>query len=142
MQQSLFESITGRFADGTPLDAVAPDERRLRSVTDHLWRLFNTREGSLSHLKGYGLPDISDVYRRMPDAAEELRRAVVATVERYEPRLRKVKAIRRDDAAATVRLEFTITAELVGAGQVRFQTTFSPSGSATIAPWKRTGADL
>jgi type VI secretion system protein len=137
MQHSLFESLAGRFADGTPLDAVAPEERRLRSVTDHLRRLFNTREGSLSHLQGYGLPDISDVYRRMPDAAEELRRAVVVTVERYEPRLSKVKAIRREEAAGSLRLEFIITAELVGAGHVRFQTTFSPTGSATIAPWKR-----
>jgi type VI secretion system protein len=137
MNQGLYESLTGRFFDGTPVDAVPAKSRRVRSIMDHLNRLFNTREGSLSHLKDYGLPDISEVYRRMPEGREELREAVRRAVERYEPRLKRVRVVQRESDSGQFKLVFILSGELKEGGVVRFQTTFTSMGSTSIAPWKK-----
>ena len=137
MNQGLFESITGHFLDQAPVDGVAVKNRRLISIMDHLNRLFNTREGSLPHLKDYGLPDISEIYRKMPHGIEELQKAIKRTVEQYEPRLHKIKVAPRDSDANDFKLVFILSAELREGGLVRFQTTFTSVGNSSIAPWKK-----
>ena len=137
MNQGLFESLTGHFLDGSPVSSIAASSRRTVSVMDHLNRLFNTREGSIPHLKDYGLPDISEIYRKMPDGIDELRAAIKTTVEKYEPRLRNVKVVRRQSENKTQKLEFILSGELVGGGLVRFQTVFTDMGNSSISPWKR-----
>jgi type VI secretion system protein len=138
MNQGLFESLTGHFLDDTPVDAVPQKMRRVVSIMDHLNRMFNTRQGSVSHLETYGLPDVSDIYRRMPDGIDELRSAIKATVEKFEPRLSNVRVVQREDERQDTRLTFIITGELKnGGGQVRFQTMFSSLGNSSIAPWRK-----
>jgi type VI secretion system protein len=139
MKQGLFESITGSFRDGTPVGSVPTAERRTRSVMDHLHRLFNTREGGLPHLSGYGLPDISEIYRSMPDSLEQLRAALERAVSHYEPRLRNVRVTSRAGTTRGPVLQFILSGELRGAGTVRFQTTFVGTGSSAIAPWRGPG---
>jgi type VI secretion system protein len=138
MNQGLFESLTGKFLDGTPVDSVPQSQRRIMSIMDHLSRLFNTRQGSVAHLANYGLPDISDIYRRMPQGIEELRAAIKSAVERYEPRLANVRVVRRETPEKETKLEFILSGELKdGGGMVRFQTLFTSIGQSSIAPWKR-----
>jgi type VI secretion system protein len=138
MKQALFENLTGHFLDGTPIDGVPLKNRGITSIMDHLNRLFNTREGSLPHLKDYGLPDISEIYRKMPHGIEELQKAIKRTVEKYEPRLRKVKVTPRETDPKDFRLVFILSGELTeGGGLVRFQTTFTSMGNSSIAPWKK-----
>jgi type VI secretion system protein len=139
MKQALFENLTGHFLDGTPVDSVPVNTRGIMSIMDHLNRLFNTREGSLPHLKDYGLPDISEIYRKMPHGIEELQKAIKRTVEKYEPRLVKVKVTPRETDPTDFRLVFILSGELAeGGGLVRFQTTFTSLGNSSIAPWKKT----
>jgi type VI secretion system protein len=137
MKQALFENLTGHFLDGTPIDGVPAQNRGIVSIMDHLNRLFNTREGSLPHLKDYGLPDISEIYRKMPHGIEELQKAIKRTVEKYEPRLRKVKVTPRETDPKDFRLVFILSGELAEGGLVRFQTTFTSMGNSSIAPWKK-----
>jgi type VI secretion system protein len=138
MKQALFENLTGHFLDGTPVESVPQSSRGIMSIMDHLNRLFNTREGSLTHLKDYGLPDISEIYRKMPHGIEELQKAIKRTVEKYEPRLTKVKVTPRETDARDFRLVFILSGELAeGGGLVRFQTTFTSMGNSSIAPWKK-----
>jgi type VI secretion system protein len=138
MNQGLFESLTGQFLDGTPVESVPQKLRRVTSVMDHLNRMFNTRQGSISHLEGYGLPDVSDIYRRMPDAIDELRNAIKSTITRYEPRLENIRVVQRDEQRLDARLTFIITGELKGGGgMVRFQTMFNSIGNSSIAPWRK-----
>jgi type VI secretion system protein len=137
MNQGIFESLTGFFLDGTPIDSIAPQSRRVVSIMDHLNRIFNTREGSLPHLKDYGLPDISEIYRKMPHGIEELKNAIKRTVDAHEPRLKKIKVIQRETDAKEFRLVFILSGELREGGLVRFQTTFSSHGPTSIAPWKK-----
>ncbi len=138
MKQALFENLTGHFLDGTPVESVPVATRGIMSIMDHLNRLFNTREGSLPHLKDYGLPDISEIYRKMPHGIEELQKAIKRTVETYEPRLKKVKVTPRDTDPKDFRMVFILSGELTqGGGLVRFQTTFTSMGNSSIAPWKK-----
>lgn len=137
MNQALFESITGTFLDGTPVEAVSEKKRQLYSIMDHLNRMFNTRNGSIPHLKDYGLPDISEVYRKMSEGIDELKEAIRRTIERYEPRLKNVRVVRREDSESDARLVFILSGEIKRGGLVRFQTTFISTGNSTISPWKK-----
>ena len=137
MKQALFENLTGHFLDGRPVDSVPAQSRGIMSIMDHLNRLFNTRKGSLPHLKDYGLPDISEIYRKMPHGIEELQKAIKRTVEKYEPRLRKVKVTERETDPKDFKLVFILSGELAEGGLVRFQTTFTSTGNSSIAPWKK-----
>ncbi|MGD9199940.1 MAG: type VI secretion system baseplate subunit TssE [Chitinispirillia bacterium] len=137
MNQALFESLTGTFSDGTPLSAIPKNKRVVFSIMDNLNRLFNTRKDSLPHLKDYGLPDISEIYRKMPVGIQVLENAILKTVELYEPRLRNVRVIRQEDDIKASRLVFILECELVNGSSIRFQTTFVSTGNSTISPWKQ-----
>lgn len=137
MNQGLFESLTGRFLGEIPIDSVPVKSRRILSIMDHLNRMFNTREGSLPHLKDYGLPDISEIYRKMPHGMQELQDAIKRAVERYEPRMVNVKVSPRDSEGDKFKLVFIISGEMKGGGVVRFQTTFTSMGNSSISPWKK-----
>ena len=137
MQQGLFESLTGEFLDHTPVDSVPIKSRRIISIMDHLNRMFNTREGSIAHLKGYGLPDISEIYRKMPHGIEELQSAIKKTVETYEPRMANIQVLPKDSEGDKFKLVFIISGNMKGGGVVRFQTTFTSQGQSSIAPWKK-----
>jgi len=126
MQVGLFEALNGQFADGTPLEAVGEDQHRLMSVIDNLNRLFNHRQKAIDHLPEYGLPDLTEIYRDNPETIEFLRGAIRDAVERYEPRLQRVRVVRQpveDDQEG--RLVFLLSGQLVGGYRVQFQTTFA-----------------
>ena len=94
MKCGLFDALAGRFADGTRLADVPESDHRLRSILGNLGRLFNTRRGTLLHVPEFGLPDLSDVSRAAPAEVESVRRAIRESVERFEPRLRRVRVDR------------------------------------------------
>ena len=138
MNQGLFENLIGRFSDGTPVEAVSPAEKRMLSIKDNLTRIFNTREGLLPHLKDYGLPDISEIYRTMPHGIERLESAIKTTIEKFEPRLKNIKLMRLPQTQGKVlTIEFTVSGEVLGIGRITFQTTFLSSGQSSIASWKK-----
>lgn len=137
LKQGLFESLTGHFYDGKEIDDIPESGRLQRSIMDHLTRLFNTRSGSISHLPDYGLPDISELYRRMPEGLESLRSAIKKTVEKYEPRLKNIRVRTQDTETKHAQLIFILTAEFKNGGMVHFQTTFSTSEPSTIVAWKK-----
>jgi type VI secretion system protein len=102
--------------------------------------MFNTREGTLPHLPDYGLPDISEIYRRMPHGIQQLKDAIKRSVERYEPRLINVRVKHQESKPLEFRLIFIITGDLKsGGGTVRLQTTFSSNGNLSIAPYRKQG---
>ena len=123
MKCGLFDALTGRFADGTRLADVAEGDRRLRSILGNLGRLFNTRQGSLLHVPEYGLPDFTDISRTAPADIERLRRAIRDAVERFEPRLRRVRVDQETSDPSSPYLVFLLSAELIPGGRVQFQTT-------------------
>ncbi len=137
MEAGLFDVLSNHFADGRRLDETSSDEHRVLSVVGNLNRLFNARRGSLVHLPDYGLPDISEIYRDMPDSVIELREAVRQAVEKYEPRLRRVRVEHQNTDPYAMRLIFLLSGELSDRRKVRLQTTFSSHETVDVRPWER-----
>lgn len=134
MDAGLYDLLLGHFADGARVESVGRTDRRVQSVVSHLRYLFNTRRGSLQHLPDYGLPDVADAYRDNADAAEPLRAALKELIERYEPRLHRVRVDSRETDAHEMRLIFLVTGETAEGDKLRLETTFSASDLADVQP--------
>lgn len=132
---SLFEMLTGHFADGSPVDAFDTRTQTIVSVMDNIQRILNSRAGSLSHLPDYGLPDLSIIYRELPASAHRLRDIIQATLLHYEPRIRSIEIeLQPVDASAT--LGYTLVCHLQEAGLVRFGTWFTPEGRVQLKRYR------
>ena len=132
MNASLFDVLSGSFADGQSVPRVREDRRLLKSVVSNLGRLFNTRRGAVPHRPDYGLPDLFSVYRNAGSSIDELRAAMQDSIEAYEPRLRRVRVRRRTEDESVLRLVFIVRAELVTGQPVRFETTFESQYAARV----------
>lgn len=132
--------LRGHFHDG---HAVLDDDagtQRMQSVIDNLTRLFNTRRGAVEHLPEYGLPDISQVYRDLPYSIDGLRVAIKEVVERYEPRLRRIRVEKQEkdkDDEYDMRVSFVLSGELEKGRRVSFQTTFASHDLAEVRLWRK-----
>lgn len=136
MEASLYDVLRGTFADGRRLESLSPSAWRDRSILSNLERLMNTRQGALAHLPGYGVPDLSDVYRDMPGSIAELQQAIEVTIETYEPRLRRVRVEHQATDQYAMQLVFLVTAESLDGERVRFRTTFSSDEEAHVLPFR------
>jgi len=126
--ESLFERISGQYADGTLVEAVPRDFRRAKSIADHLWRLYNTRRGTLPHLPDYGLPDINEIYQRLPGSLKEFEQTLLEITAKYEPRLERVKIRAVPVSNHEFKLSFELSAVIRGGERVLFQTHFDSAG--------------
>lgn len=72
------------------LDAHKQDDLA-SSIQRHLYVMFNTRKGSIPYDPEYGVPDINDIYVRLPHSACQLQQTLQQLIERYEPRLLQVQ---------------------------------------------------
>lgn len=124
MKISLFDALSGDDRASRMRDGPDRSSERFQSIIRNLTHLLNTRRGSVGHLPDYGLPDLGSLYRGMPDSIDELRRSVQETIEKYEPRLNRVRVKVQVADASTMRLPLILTAEMDGE-RVRLMTTFS-----------------
>ena len=115
---------------------LTPDADKLaHSVLSHLVRLLNTRQGSSATQPDYGLPDFNDLVTRFPDAINELKREIKRQVEKYEPRLIRVRVNHVADKDQPLSLRFEITAQLLlgeGTADVWFETMLDAAGRVRL----------
>lgn len=135
MKAGLIDILLGQFADGHPIEAVSEDNRLVMSIISNLNNLFNTRRGFVAHLPDYGLPDITEIYRDIPDSVLKLQTAIRDAVEKYEPRLRRVRVEHQQTEPFAMRLVFLVSGELMNRQRVRFETTFSSTDPTQVRPW-------
>ena len=90
------------------------------------------------HLPDYGLPDLGSFYRSIgkKGSIDDLRRNVQETVEKYEPRLRRVRVRNQPTEASEMRLSLVLTAELDGE-RVQFETMFSSNEAVEVGEYRR-----
>ena len=104
------------------------------SVMRHLQRLLNTRQGHVPIQPEYGMPDFTDCAESLPETLDKVRRAIKNSIEKFEPRLRRVR-ITHMPSEDSLNLHFGITGQLV-TGKERisafFSTKVSPSGNAQV----------
>ena len=130
--EGLLEKIIGTYQDGTPVRVVPSTARRQMSVVEHIQRLLETRKGMLIHMPDFGMPDIGDLFRRLPGSAGEIQSEMETLIRKYEPRMENVKVFFHEFDAAQARVRFRITGSLKGAGRVQFESSFFPNGRGEV----------
>ena len=133
---SLYEMLTGHFAGGLPLSQVSEQNQVILSVLDNLQRILNCRAGTLAHLPGYGLPDMTKILQGMPGTAHELMGTLSEVLLKYEPRLKNIAVVLLEQDIPG-ELRYAIDAELKGVGLVRYGTEFMPEGRVLIRHLKQ-----
>lgn len=81
------------------------------AVLDHLRHLLNSRQGIAPACMDYGMPDLCDLVYSFPQAGGDLRKAIKAGIEKFEPRLRKV-VVNQSDSDEPLTLRYEIRGEL------------------------------
>lgn len=116
--------------------AVRNDAGALReSILQHLQSMCKTRLGSMPMRPDYGLPCVSEMVHSFPDATSAIARALVHTIEAYEPRLTNVSVRHVPASTAELVVRFEVTAELRGEGSaspIRFSTSIDASRRVRI----------
>jgi len=131
MAHALFEILSGRFADGSPLGGRGAEATR-RSVQDHLRRLLNGRAGALPHLPDHGLPDLPALYAELPYSLDRVADAVRAVVQRFEPRLEQVQVRLQPQASRQGVIGVELSGRLPGGEPVSFNSVLRADGSAHL----------
>jgi type VI secretion system protein len=81
------------------LERGARELDEARSIAAHLAVLFDARQGGADGEARLGRPDLTDLVHTWPEGVRAIERALVALVERFEPRLEhvEVRAARSPD---------------------------------------------
>jgi type VI secretion system protein len=132
--EGLLEMLTGAYLDGTPVEGVPRQARRIRSVADQIQRILETRKGMLVHMPDFGMSDIGDLFRRLPGSASEIRSEMETLIRRFEPRMEHVRVEFEEFDPAFARVKFRISGSLIGIGRVQFQSSFFPNGRGEVRP--------
>ena len=129
---SFFEKISGYYSDGTPLHSVPESEQITKSIRDHLIRLLNTRKGSLPHLYDYGLSDMADIYTRLPNSRQELKNEILATIKKYEPRLKYTRVDVLDFRPLDLRIKLRIVGVINQNDKIVLESSVLPNGKVDL----------
>lgn len=106
-------------------------EALMESVRRNLGRLLNARQGMCETAPDYGLPALTDLTIGSADYVQRVQEAIRVTVEKYEPRLRRLRVSLAPDEEKRQTLAFRIDAVLVGRGgehRVWYQTRMTGAG--------------
>lgn len=103
----------------------------LESIIANLQAILNTHEGDGHTCPEMGV-DFLDVLARWPSSESDVLRAVAATIERFEPRLRNVRVRTLNPTAIVSCVSMEIVAELAGHEKIRFLTELSRGGGVRV----------
>jgi type VI secretion system protein len=104
------------------------------SVREHLELILNTRHGSSLTVPDFGTREFSDTSTGTA-AFDEIKKDVVLSISRYEPRLTEVEVLYSPDADDPLTLHFDIIAKLVtpdGAEGAVFHSRIMTSGEVSV----------
>jgi type VI secretion system protein len=131
-------SLLDRFRSPEPESArtIREDTGRLAdSVMQNLRLLLNSSHGNAATRDDYGIPAIVDLLHNFPDAISGMRKAIKTTIEKYEPRLRRVTVRHLESPDDPQALHFEISAELVTEDEkasVQISTRIDGSGHVRV----------
>ena len=91
-------------------------------------KLLNARQGSLRHLPDYGLPDLGEIYQKLPESLQTLKSSLLHLIFRYEPRLKNTKIEFRTVENIDCVICLTIFATLCNGEKVNFEVSFLSGG--------------
>jgi|EndMetStandDraft_7_1072992.scaffolds.fasta_scaffold339917_2 type VI secretion system protein ImpF len=152
--QGLMPSMIDRLIDPNSAGTIARRGYGIEQMVDVVRRdledLLNTRLSQVAvapefeHLRNsvyaFGLPDFTSTSAYTPEQRSSLGRIIEVTVERFEPRLRNVRAIlmtEGDTEDRSVRFHIDARLRVEPSPEVGFETTLElTTGHASIVPSK------
>jgi type VI secretion system protein len=139
-EQMLLDRIAASGADRPQARYAATTSEDLdglmESVRRHMIRLLNARHGMSEAAPDYGLPALTDIMAGSAEYVVRVQEAIRTALEKYEPRLRRVRVTHQVDEGKRQTLVFRIDAVLVGRGgehRVWYETALSPTGELRVA---------
>jgi type VI secretion system protein len=134
-ERRLLERIAAGSAGATRGAATLDTSAVLDDVLGHLRDLLNARQGSVPIRADYGMPDMNDLLHQFPDALRVLQNALLEQINAFEPRLRAIAVSHEPDADNPLRLNFSVSADLVVGGiaqRVAFYTAVTDDGTVSL----------
>ena len=127
----LGDPIQGRYEPSAKEDV----EALMESVRRNLTRLLNSRHGMSEALPDYGLPALNDLTIGSGDYVHRVEESIRVAVEKYEPRLRRVRVSRVMDEERQT-LSFRVDAVLIsesGEHRVWYETVVTGAGEFEVS---------
>jgi type VI secretion system protein ImpF len=135
LQPSLLDRLTDPRSEGSGSRTGYTLEQLLQKVQDDLADLLNTYASYyrpkadypevFNSIVAYGLPDLASMQAMTPEQREQISRELQGVVERFEPRLKDVKARLLEpgeEAGRTIRFRIDATLRADPAPAVAFET--------------------
>lgn len=138
-EYSLLERLSGRSGrNRTRYEPTTGEnlEALMESVRNHLAKLLNSRHGMSEALPDYGLPSLVDVVVDSGNYVQLVQDAIRSTVEKYEPRLKRVRVSRKEEEGNKQTLVFRVDAVLIsksGEHRVWYETSIRGTGKFDVA---------
>jgi len=120
---------------GGPLTLGEDTQSLANSILRHLHVLLNARQGESICVPDYGIPDITEVNHAFPGSVGDMQRAIQASIEKFEPRLGKVRVKQVASEVEDLELRFEVMGQMVTAREksfLKFQTIMDSNGSIRI----------
>ena len=110
--------------------SVRVDRRALvDSVVRNLRQILNSRQGSALAQMDLGIPAPCEIVLGFPEAVGQLKRTIVAVIEKYEPRLRSVQVFYQPRETEGLVINFIVSGRLAHDNtQISFETRFDNAG--------------
>ncbi len=110
--------------------SVNVDRRALvDSVVRNLRQILNSRQGSALAQLDLGIPAPCEIVLGFPEAVGQLKRTIVAVIEKYEPRLRNVQVFYQPRETEGLVVNFIVSGRLAYDNtQIAFETHFDSAG--------------
>lgn len=132
---SLFQRLEKKRASVYSMNV--DHQSMVESVKSNLQQMLNVREGSVSALPDYGMPDFNDLVYEFPDAIYQLQVAIKQFLLRYEPRIDDVLVSYVPDNSQPLQLKYQVDVRLkfapVDAADFQFETVITGSGQAFVS---------
>jgi len=135
---SLLERI--RHLEEKPVAGGGRDASRgFRSIINHLKKVLNTRQGNVMVAEDYGMPDITNFQGDdISAAAKELEGIISQVIQKYEPRLQKVRVNFDPQEGSVLTLRFKLEANMISSEDssktvpVVFETVVTSDGMVRV----------
>lgn len=137
-EKSLLErlkSLDSQQRARTQASAQEDLDALIESVRDNMTRILNARHGMSEAMPDYGLPALSDLTLGTGDHVAAVEDAIREALERYEPRLERIRVSRINHDQGPRVLAFRVDATLVsksGKHRVWYQTEVGGKGEFSV----------
>lgn len=111
-------------------------EALMESIRRNLRRLLNARQGMCEAAPDYGLPALTELIAGNQQYVQRVQDAIRTAIERYEPRLRRVRVSQHESSENRQTLVFRVDAAMIGKSgehRVWYETEFTPTGEFHVA---------